>query len=546
MNNNQDTTQTPAFVKVNRALSQTAMNDDRADGCYICQQALYLSFFFDEPGHDAEREKGTEKITNLGKLYYSHAEQDTQRGVYPSYFNGLGVAFNERNQAVQEAAKDVATNNAKQLAKDRAIEAGKATLMRDWKDWLDPKKWGVELLGIAAKVGIESSRVRDNAAVAQITLSGVETRVENALKKVAQTVKMQKLKVSKVHIAVFDAGMGGALARLFVNKLVQACTANGDALHYPTKDGAAVLQIHFLGLLDCISATFDDNLLVSKVTGTLSLGMATLRVNGAMGIPSCVEKTVHYVAGHEVSVTRRVDSVSKAKGRFTEQVLPGNHHDIVGGLASNLPGRSNQLARCALLELYYEAFGAGVPMLSMEKLDKKDTYLYDSFQFTNKLNIDSVKYGARALARAYGTTSGSLKEQLIAHQMRFIGWMRWHHLNGEKSPPGPSQSAFERVADQVKFFDRNLRTQSLENRTLLAAWRNPVALDGKSLNLFNYFVHDDLFDIPLNNAVADWASHGYLTWRGVDASDEVEAPQSDKKVAAYPSFNTGTAAQKSP
>jgi len=268
------------------------MSDDRADGCYICQQALYLSFFFDEPGHDADKEKGTDKLSNIGKLYFSHAD-DAKTGIYALYFNGLGVAFSA-NQAVQEAAAEVAKRNAIQLAEDRAKETVKAK-MRDWKDWLNPTKWTKELLGIAIKVGIESSRVRDNAVVAQITLSGVDTRVENALKKVAQTVKMQKLKVNTIHISVFGAGMGGALARLFVNKLVQACTANGNVLNYPTKNGVAALQIHFLGLLDCISATFNDHFLVDKAIGTASFGMATLRINGAMGIPRFVEKTVHYV-----------------------------------------------------------------------------------------------------------------------------------------------------------------------------------------------------------------------------------------------------------
>jgi len=232
-------------------------------------------------------------------------------------------------------------------------------------------------------------------------------------------------------------------------------------------------------------------------------------------------------------VTRRVDSVAKAQGNFTEQVLPGNHHDIVGGLASKFQGRSNQLARCALLELYDQAFGSGVPMLSMEKLKIKDADTYASYQFTNKLKINSVDYGARSLSRDYGATSGSLEDQLVEHQRRFIGWMHWHHLNGEKSPPGPSQAAFKSIAGQIIFLHRNWRTLDLNERALLAAWSNPKALDGKSLNLFNYFVHDDLFDISLNNLVADLTSYGYLSLRGVDASDEVGEPQSDSSSGLF-------------
>ena len=80
-------------------------------------------------------------------------------------------------------------------------------------------------------------------------------------------------------------------------------------------------------------------------------------------------------AGHEVRLTRRVDSVRKAEGSYSEVVLPGCHEDIVGGYANQVRGRSNQLARLALGKLHSKAYAAGVPIWSMEKLKAKSTKL---------------------------------------------------------------------------------------------------------------------------------------------------------------------------
>jgi hypothetical protein len=58
-----------------------------------------------------------------------------------------------------------------------------------------------------------------------------------------------------------------------------------------------------------------------------------------------VQKAVHLVAGHEQRVTHRVDSIAKAQCPFAESVRPGTQSNVVGGLAHQLQGRSNDLAR---------------------------------------------------------------------------------------------------------------------------------------------------------------------------------------------------------
>ena len=68
---NDDVKTSPATA-IERAATQAKAGTEASDGCFLCQKQLWLSLFFDEPLHDAEEEKGTEIITNIGKLFYAH------------------------------------------------------------------------------------------------------------------------------------------------------------------------------------------------------------------------------------------------------------------------------------------------------------------------------------------------------------------------------------------------------------------------------------------------------------------------------------------
>ena len=182
-----DSTQASAAHVVARAISQIQLDHrEVSDGCWICQQQLWISVFFDEPGHDAEKERGTERLSNIGKLLYAHSNEE-EKGLYRRYYNGLGVAFNPSSDVRAQTAQDQAQTEADGLLQEKEKEL--LYKRGAWKDLLNPRNWGADLLGLAAKVGLEAwDGLRDKPLVSQVTLSGVDTRINTALSALDETV----------------------------------------------------------------------------------------------------------------------------------------------------------------------------------------------------------------------------------------------------------------------------------------------------------------------------------------------------------------------
>lgn len=510
-------------------------SQESSDGCFICQQQLWISVFFDEPGHDAEKEYGTERLSNIGKLLFTHPVLP-ERGIYRLYYNGLGVKFREPNVARRKTAEDIGSAQAKDVAKDKAKDAGKQVLTGKGKEALqdlkNPKSWLGDIAGILAKIGIESSdAVRDKEVVSQITLSGVATRVDNAIAKFDQVVKDQTERVTHINVAVFGSGLGGAMARLFVNKLLAACTRRADVL-YPTPKGDATLEIRFLGLLDGMSATLDDNSIVKMALGKLSFGFATLRIEGPMGIPEEVQRAVHYVAGHELRVTRRLDSIRRGRAQSMQEiVLAGNHEDIAGNYADGFESRSAQLSRVAVMKLHGDAYSAGVPIMSMRRLENRDFKLYNLMQITAVSKVYAVdKQGAPLndlLLLYYIRTSGDLEKQLLEHMRHFVSWMR-RRYDTPNHPGRPPQAAYELAEKHIKrLYDMTHHPQatyrlSEVERTLLETWYRPLDLRDYEMAIFDDYVHDELYRSPFDQFLADSLHNGYFKLRGIDQSDELK------------------------
>ena len=523
-----DTTQASAAQTVTRALaqSQTMASAEASDGCWVCQQQLWISVFFDEPGHDAEKERGTERLSNIGKLLFAHAVEP-KRGIYRLYYNGLGIGFKPASAVRSQTAQEVAQKQTEDVLKDKAQEVLKD---RSWKNLLHPKNWGADLLGLLAKVGLESvDSVRDKPVVTQVTLSGVDTRINTALSEVDEIIASQSVPITQLHVAVFGSGLGGAMARLFANRLQEKCKTPGQALWLPTAKGPVRMNIRFMGLLDCVSAQLNDVSLAGLAAGKLSLGMATLRVQGPMGLTRHVQQAVHLVAGHEQRVTHRLDSIRKAQCPYTETLWPGTHSDVVGGMANRVQGRSHELARVPLIELYYAAYGAWVPVLPMAKLEKTSQMVYKDFQFTHK---DDKGAGARSMVRQYGATSGSLEDQLTQHMALYLSWLRLRYETASH-PQRPTQQVFDMLQEQLRGLSRmashpHTRASQLPDahvRALLRAYQQGLPLSAAQVTLFDFFVHDSLADSLLDQAALDYGDNGYFKLRGIDASDELQADE---------------------
>lgn len=60
-----------------------------------CEQRLWLTFFFDGTGNNLEADVGTQKHSNVAKLFRSHPENDSVNGIYRVYIPGVGTYFKE-------------------------------------------------------------------------------------------------------------------------------------------------------------------------------------------------------------------------------------------------------------------------------------------------------------------------------------------------------------------------------------------------------------------------------------------------------------------
>jgi hypothetical protein len=220
-----------------------------------------------------------------------------------------------------------------------------------------------------------------------------------------------------------------------------------------------------------------------------------------------------------------VDSIAKAQCPFAESVWPGTHQDVVGGLAHQHQGRSHELARVPLGELYYAAYVAGVPMLSMARLEKIAPKRYNDFQFTHK---NARGAGAKSLARQYGESQGTLQEQLNWHMARYVAYLRlrYHTLD---HPQRPAPAVFEMVEEQLRGFarvanhprSRKIHLPDAQVRALLRAYLAPLALSPAQVSLLDYFVHDSLANSPMDLAAQAAGNNGYFKLRGIDTSDEL-------------------------
>lgn len=49
------------------------------DGCYRCQQEIYISFFFDGFGFTSDMDGN---LSNIGRLFHAHMDTDKKKGIY--------------------------------------------------------------------------------------------------------------------------------------------------------------------------------------------------------------------------------------------------------------------------------------------------------------------------------------------------------------------------------------------------------------------------------------------------------------------------------
>lgn len=232
--------------------------------------------------------------------------------------------------------------------------------------------------------------------------------------------------IQEINIAVFGFSRGAALARAFLNMLMEKrCELRQD--RWMLRDGSWSIRFRFLGLFDTVAPvglpmSWNNTALVEAKRGDTA-GMMRKRLLGhpntspqelaffsktalladpapgnqhghsgwgeRLKIHESVEEVRHFIAAHEIRNSFPLDSISilqhgsiSKPSNFYEIIYPGGHSDVGGGYAPGEGGRAvlpvESLSLIPLRHMYDCASRAGVPMLTEWNDDNKDDFKADS------------------------------------------------------------------------------------------------------------------------------------------------------------------------
>lgn len=398
----------------------------KPDACPVCEEVMWVSFFFDGTGQNVALDMPKRKPSNPAKLFLIangnvHLQADPSgaalsafkdlrssfrkdKGQYAFYFSGVGTPFNEnvksgepakpaKSKILTDAARVITrTNPGASLALGISEAAVKAA-QKAWKDNEDSTIMG-------AGMGAGADKRMDEAFVL----------LNNAL----DTEKKRKT----LRISIFGFSRGAAIARMFANRIDQKIKAGAF--------GKKTVSIEFMGLFDTVA----------------SFGLPALHLKADdLVIPTSVKKCVHMVAVHEFRIAFPVWTIRTAPGYdsngYEEYVYPGVHTDVGGGYGPKGFGSvedhhwvSNNISVIPLRHMYTKAIAAGVPLASIEEVLETPVYKNLFAATTTEGQVDTL------VLKAYNNyvnkiqASGALERHMVEHHRVLCRWWGWRHKVG--------------------------------------------------------------------------------------------------------------------
>jgi hypothetical protein len=412
--------------------------------CKVCPTSVWFTAFFDGTGNnysedggkldvDERRDARRVQYSNVAKLWMAHAEDDRSNSRRARrYIEGVGTPCPN---------------------------------VRDSGGGLDGA------LGMAA------------------AYKG-ELRIRWMLNELQKHVNTHMPFVNQINLAVFGFSRGATQARAFVRLLTETLAfQQGSELIWrqPGLHGKQPkVVVYFLGLFDTVSSTGFGGSRAERLApaataagGTLLLpGVGTVIGHVAGGllhgldegghaewardlrIPSYVLQCVHYVAGHEVREKFPSDSVREDQSMPTnslEVFYPGMHSDVGGGYAPLCQeGRTNELARVPLNNMFIEAWKAGVPFRSISEIVADVGPLFEiSSELEHSWNVYMGQGDVKGIDGP--PTSSRLEDHVIWHMNRYYQWRasRRRRLRDGRLQPLGGVDPYMKVTDSE--WDKDLR-----------------------------------------------------------------------------------------
>lgn len=417
-----------------------------------CSRIWHAGFFFDGIHRNIEQDASSFRLSNIARLFraFPSVQQDTSQENYSKfYLSGLGTPFHEnlssKLNAIMDGAHDTAIGDLNNKPKDMAEEAMKDILKgNSWwevlkdtgKKLINPSEWKslVRDIGksVAMKVSIEATpSLRDNPLIADMLVSGVDTRINSAKYSFDEAFKGVKDKsqppVKLISISLFGYDLGATLARKFLDTFLEnVCQKKGDKYTYQN----IPVEVVFTGFFDCARHTPASNnngvdwfvsLLGGPVKG-VSVLLGDKSVDQQSALPATVKNALHLVAAHENRPWRSLYCLGGNNTKHQEELLPGCAEDVGGGLKPDEQKPSAELCRVALHRMYRAATMAGVPFPDLQTLDKTDIDVAAYFIMQDKVNNKSVAQWTKIYQQAIPFKAVNTDAQ-NRHLDSYIEWL---------------------------------------------------------------------------------------------------------------------------
>lgn len=356
-----------------------------------CYDHVRVTLFFDGTENDKATDPSGESWSNVAKLS-EIARVDEDNAIYPYYISGVGTNLTREEPwwKLSQYPRDSKLGAATGWGAESRLEAGDMHL----SDALD------KTLHHAAE--------RSSGKMRQVCVQNESC----AFDRLDDSLANHRL-IKSIELSVFGFSRGAALARAFVNHLLEQCERRDGQLTYQTYP----IRFRFVGLFDTVAS--------------FGLPASNLFQDVKLWLPEEVGRCAHFVAAHELRFAFPV-TLTRQNGDYppgwSETVFPGVHSDVGGGYAPSEQGRSNTLARIPLATMLNEAVMAGVPLRGWEDVST-DVLFKDMFEIpeqTQKL------YDTYVGSLGGGAQSGAVEQRMQAHMEKWYAYE--HAVAGGVSP----------------------------------------------------------------------------------------------------------------
>ncbi|MFJ5358640.1 hypothetical protein ACIPS8_17805 [Pectobacterium sp. CHL-2024] len=398
--------------------------------------------------------------------------------------------------------------------------------------------------------------IRDNPIVAELMMTGVDARVDLAKNKFKESIALSKkenqLPIKLIQISVFGADLGAALARRFIDELLETlCTKVGNEYRYEDSK----VEVIFAGLFDCtrrssldmgdtVATVSDGAGLVARhpVVGMITTAFGAKVIAFDKPLHPAVKSALHLIAAHERREYRPLLPLGPLRSGWREVLCPGISEDVTGGLLPNEQRPSAELCRVPLRQMYETARRAQVPFPNFRTLQKTSRRVASYFVMQDSRQGYSAKAYSEFYSKWVGKTAPT-PEVFELHMIHYCVWLgeklhdykilRQNVSGSERDKLNAQWGWLKQVeydADNVRR-SRGLRRQMYQGAALVKFFDESKRVPREADIFFNYFMHDfaseELRFATLNEQAGTMLrNNNFFVPRGVEvlaADDEAAA-----------------------